>query len=141
MHPLQQHYAGGSNAALCAFGLEKFAAAPPALTGMDKIRAMSAVAPAQPGIPQMQPGTGTPPVGGPGMAPGFGGGGLALDMPISRSQESLKPGGGSLRAGLLPQSTTGVGSIPGQAAIAERAATAVPMRFNLPNKLAAFLIQ
>jgi hypothetical protein len=79
--------------------------------------------------------------GGPGAAPGFGGGGLPLDMPTSRSQESLKPGGGALRAGLLPKSVTGAGSIPGQAAIAERAATAVPTRFNLPNKLASFMTQ
>jgi hypothetical protein len=35
---------------------------------------------------------------------------------------------------------TGAGSIPGQAAQAEMRARAVPTRFNLPDKLAAFLL-
>lgn len=153
MHPLQQHYVGGSDAALCAFGLEKVAVvASGKLTGMERIMAERKLnplpgqtagksplpLPAAPAAPmQLEQGFG----GGPGAAPGFGGGGLPLDMPTSRSQESLKPGGGALRAGLLPKSVTGAGSIPGQAAIAERAATAVPTRFNLPNKLASFMTQ
>lgn len=151
MHPLQQHYAGGSDAALCAFGLEKIAVIAGRATGLERIQQVAAQGRPAPAAPiELPPAPGGPMQleqgfgGGPGMAQGFGGGGLPPVDPraASRSQQSLQPGAGDLRGSLLPTSMTGGGSIPMAAANAERMhQTRSPNnRVALPNKLASFLL-
>jgi len=149
MHPLEQHYAGGSDYALASFGLEKIAVMSPEQakafmaaranrpTGLAAIQAKSTT-PILGSIPGASAaGAAAAPVGGPGMAPGFGGGGLPLEAPLGYGEASLK---GIQPSRKLPTAMTGAGSIPGQAAQAEMRARAVPTRFNLPDKLAAFLL-
>jgi hypothetical protein len=92
------------------------------------------VPPAAPAAMPLERGYG----GGPGQAAGFGGGGIPLDKPLMYSEASLK---GQQPSRKLPTAMTGAGSIPGQAALAEQRARAVPTRFNLPNKLAGFMLQ
>ena len=165
MHPLEQHYAGGSDYALAAFGLEKIAimsaeqraafmkAREGRPQGLDAVRGASgdaALAQMKPSAasPQRQPlSLGAAPTapmqmeqgfgGGPGMAAGFGGGSLPLETSPGYGEASLK---GQQPSRKLPTAMTGAGSIPGQAAQAEIRARAVPMKYNLPNKLASFLL-
>ena len=153
MHPLEQHYTGGSDYALASFGLEKIAIMSPAqrpkgLAGImgaagdaELARLKPSGPPVKPGIPLPAPG-GPASIeqgfeGGPGLAAGFGGGGLPLEAPQMVGAASLK---GQQPSRMLPTAMTGRESIPGQAAQAEMRARAVPMRFNLPAKLAAFLL-
>ena len=156
MHPLEQHYFGGRDFALASFGLEKVAIMSPAQqqafiaahrakpTGLAAVQAQGqAVSPVgKPGIPlpaapgapmQVDQGLG----GGPGMATGFGSSAIPLDAPLMYGEASLK---GQQPSRKLPTSMMGGSSISGQAAQAEMRARAVPTRFNLPNKLAAFLL-
>lgn len=156
MHPLEQHYFGGRDFVLVSFGLEKVALMSPAQqqafiaahrakpTGLAAVQAQGQAAsplvrpeiplPAAPGGPmQVERGFG----GGPGTAAGFGSGGLPVEAPQMYGEASLK---GQQPSRKLPTSMTGGASIPGQAAQAEMRARAVPMRFNLPDKLAAFLL-
>ena len=168
MHPLQQYYVGGSDAALCAFGLEKIAVIAGRETGLARIQQVAAqgrpaptapieLPPAPGGPMQLEQGFG----GGPGMAQGFGGGGLPPVDPraASRSRQSQLPGGGDQRSALLPQAMPGrqvqqpdgthrvVGgglkSVAQAGANSQRMAEALNPnnRMALPNKLAAFLIQ
>lgn len=156
-----QYYAGGENAALSAFGLTKIALKTPQEaaafmaarrgrpTGLAAIQAQ-ATAPAPGSVPpapkreiplgaapaapmQLQQGLG----GGPGAAAGYGSRALPVETPLGYGEASLT---GQLPSRKLPTAMTGAGSIPGQAAQAERLARAAPMKYNLPNKLAAFLL-
>lgn len=163
MHPLQLHYAGGRDYALASFGLEKIAVMSPEQREAfmreraSRPKGLAAVqgASGDAELAQMKPSAGPTPIslgaaptapmemqqgfgGGPGMAAGFGGGGLPVDKPMMFGEASLK---GQQPSRKLPTSMSGAGSIPGQAAQAEMRARAVPTRFNLPNKLAAFLLQ
>ena len=122
----------GQEDALSSFGLEKMAMMTPAQKA--QLLAQSRARPK--GLAAVQ-GAGAPPapaVAPPGRTPLEGSPGISPNL--TASQDSLLPQ--STGRGVLARSMTGRDSIPGQAAIAERAATAIPSRFNLPSKLAAF---
>lgn len=148
----------GQEDALSSFGLQKTAMMTPAqkaqLLAQARARpkgiaaVQGAGAPAAPAAAAAPPGR-TPlelsaaptgpmqlePLAGGMAAPGFKGA-PGISPNLTASQDSLLPQ--STGRGVLARSMTGKDSIPGQAAIAERAATAIPARFNLPSKLAAF---
>lgn len=158
MHPMEQHYVGGSDYALASFGLEKIAimsaeqraafmkAREGRPTGLEAIQGASGdaalaqmkpsspVAPSVPGAASAGATGASPSVGGPGMAPGFGGRGLPLETPLMVGDAMLK---GQQPSRMLPTSMTGAGSIRGQAAQAEMAARRKPVRAILPDKLAS----
>lgn len=147
----------GQEDALSSFGLEKMAMMTPAqkaqLLAQSRARPKGLAAVQGAGAPPapaaaVSPGR-TPlelsaaptgpmqlePLAGGMAAPGFKGS-PGISPNLTASQDSLLPQ--STGRGVLARSMTGKDSIPGQAAIAERAATAIPARFNLPSKLAAF---
>ncbi len=146
----------GQEDALSSFGLEKMAMMTPAqkaqLLAQSRARpkGLAAVQGAgAPPAPAVAPPGRTPlelsatptgpmqlePLAGGMAASGFKGS-PGISPNLTASQDSLLPQ--STGRGVLARSMTGRDSIPGQAAIAERAATAIPSRFNLPSKLAAF---
>jgi len=115
MHPLEQHYTGGSDYALASFGLTKIALMTPAQkaqfmaarqgrpTGVAAIQAQ-ATPPQLGNVPLASSGGGAPPtVGGPGMSPGFGSGGLPLETSPIVAEKNRAIQGMSLYGKHLPQ--------------------------------------
>ena len=113
---MHSYYADGLHGALASFGLEKVAITlgklPPIPVRPTRTPLELPAAPS--GAMVVEPGLG----GSPGMAAGFGGRGVPMEASLTRAQDALSPQ--PTARGNLARSMVGMGSIPGQAAMAER---------------------